>query len=257
MKTNAEWGAAFDVYYNNITSNQAPGLNTYEKSLFLTKAEYEITLNSFSASSKGNNLQQGFDDSAKRQADFSSLMDTVYGEAIVESEVYTPIDTRSHLYALPERVFVVVNETFKIDGEKLPLQVIPLRFDEYTRLMSKPFKRPIKGQAWRLINSGDVNSKIVEIISGPGTDSKSGTYTVRFIRKPKPVIIGPLDGLTIDGYCFIGDGTENAVEWEGCELDSSLHEIILQRAVELAKIAWTTSGNDNTQLMMTAGTRSE
>ena len=28
----------FDVLYNNITSNQAPGLNAYEKSVFLTKA---------------------------------------------------------------------------------------------------------------------------------------------------------------------------------------------------------------------------
>ena len=76
MKTGAEWEAAFDVYYNNITSNQAPGLNTHEKCLFLTKAEYEITLDYFSANSKGNTLGQGFDDSAKRQADFSSLMMT-------------------------------------------------------------------------------------------------------------------------------------------------------------------------------------
>ena len=71
-----EFSDQFDVLYNNITSNQAPGLNEYEKSLFLTKAEKEIVKNYFTAQSKGNNIGQGFDDSAKRQADFSILMKT-------------------------------------------------------------------------------------------------------------------------------------------------------------------------------------
>ena len=30
-----EFSTEFDVLYNNVTSNQAPGLNEYEKSLFL------------------------------------------------------------------------------------------------------------------------------------------------------------------------------------------------------------------------------
>ena len=37
--TLAEFSDQFDVLYNNITSNQAPGLNEYEKSVVLTKAE--------------------------------------------------------------------------------------------------------------------------------------------------------------------------------------------------------------------------
>jgi hypothetical protein len=36
--TNPEFSDEFDIYYNNITSNQAPGLNEYEKSVFLTEA---------------------------------------------------------------------------------------------------------------------------------------------------------------------------------------------------------------------------
>lgn len=39
----------FDILYNNITSNQAPGLNVYEKSLFLTKAQDELIKNYFIA----------------------------------------------------------------------------------------------------------------------------------------------------------------------------------------------------------------
>ena len=35
----------FNVLYNNITSNQAPGLNSYEIDLFLTKAQYQLWKN--------------------------------------------------------------------------------------------------------------------------------------------------------------------------------------------------------------------
>ena len=55
--TIAEFSDQFDVLFNNITSNQAPGLNEYEKSLFLTKAEKEIVKNYFSANSVGNSLK--------------------------------------------------------------------------------------------------------------------------------------------------------------------------------------------------------
>ena len=40
--TTTEFSTEFDVLYNNITSNQAPGLNLYEKSVFLTKAQSQL-----------------------------------------------------------------------------------------------------------------------------------------------------------------------------------------------------------------------
>lgn len=36
--TNAEFSNEFDTLFNNITSNQAPGIDEYEKSVFLTQA---------------------------------------------------------------------------------------------------------------------------------------------------------------------------------------------------------------------------
>lgn len=35
---NEEFSNEFDVLYNNISSNQAPGLDQYEKSVFFTRA---------------------------------------------------------------------------------------------------------------------------------------------------------------------------------------------------------------------------
>ena len=244
--TITEFSDQFDVLYNNITSNQAPGLNEYEKSLFLTKAEKEIVKNHFTANSQGNTLQQGFDDSAKRQADFSVLMKT--GACTAVTGTVSKLDPRSSVYTYPTDVFIVINEIVGVEGGFK--QVIPLRYDEYTRLMSKPFKRPLKNQVWRLMNSGTVSgsvaTKTVEIIAGP-SDTITG-YHVRYVRTPKPIIVGNLDGLTIDGVSAVSTV---------CEIDPILHEDILQRAVELAKIAWTSTGQDNTEAVINAGQRSE
>lgn len=241
-----EFSDQFDVFYNNITSNQAPGLNEYEKSLFLTKAEKEIVKNYFTANSKGNNIGQGFDDSAKRQADFSVLMKTA---SCTATTLTGKIDDRSIAYNYPSDVFIVINESVKV-GTNVK-QVIPLRYDEYTRLMSKPYKRPLKNQVWRLINKGQVSSvgistKTVEIIPGPGDTISS--YSIRYVRTPSPIIVGNLDGLSIDGVSTVSTA---------CEIDPILHDDILQRAVELAKIAWTQTGQDNTQSVLQAGQRSE
>lgn len=70
--TNQEFSNEFDVLYNNIMSNQAPGLDEYEKSVFLTKAQDEIVKNYFNP--KGNKYQEGFDGNEKRQIDFSMIM---------------------------------------------------------------------------------------------------------------------------------------------------------------------------------------
>lgn len=245
--TIGEFSDQFDVLFSNITSNQAPGLNEYEKSLFLTKAEKEIVKNYFTASSAGNTTKEGFDDSAKRQADFSVLMRTGACTTVTMSAT-NKIDERSKVFSYPDDVFIVINETVKV-GSAIK-QVIPLRYDEYTRLMSKPFKRPLKNQVWRLINSGSVSGTVavkrVEIIAGVGEDVSS--YSVRYVRVPKPIVVADLDGLTIDGQ-----GTASSE----CEIDPILHDDILQRAVELAKIAWTSTGQDNAQPMIQAGQRSE
>lgn len=44
-----EFSNQFDVLFNNITSNEAPGVNEYEKSIFLTKAQDEVVKNHFTA----------------------------------------------------------------------------------------------------------------------------------------------------------------------------------------------------------------
>lgn len=319
--TGSEFSNQFDVLYNNITSNQAPGLNEYEKSVFLTKAQDELVKNYFLPQS--NAKQAGYDGSAKRQMDFSMLMKSVGGKEItppannvvnattddyIEDVTHSrSYDPRAALYAIPLDLFIPINESLRFivrtSGSgagtynyttAFQRQVIPLSFEEYTRLMNKPYKEPLKGQAWRLLTNNteyaedgyrDTDSQIIkgkmaEIILGHNDikwlkAAESGKprilqYLIRYIRRPKPILVAPIDsyGLSIAGhdgyytdsedydtaYKFNDDGTEIL---NPCELDESLHEEILQRAVELAKIAWTATGQENVQLVMQAGQRSE
>lgn len=234
---NPEFSNEFDVLYNNITSNQAPGLNEYEKSVLLTKAQNEIVKNYFNP--KGNKYQEGFDSSAKRQIDFSELTTT---SKIVATATGTTYDKRGKLYSLPDNLMIIIQES--VDTNNGTLQVVPIRFDEYMRLMSKPYKEPLKWQAWRLITDSStlINAEIIAHSS-----DVINSYNIRYIRKPRPIVLVDLSteygDLTIDG---VGTASE-------CELNSEIHPEILQRAVEMAKVIYTGDANSMVQI----GQRSE
>lgn len=103
----------FETLYNNIGSPQAPGLNAYEKSVFLTKAQDEILKNYFNPKSKGNNTQDGFDDNAKRQVDFSMLTSVETKSSSFGSPLFDTRDnTRS--VTLPERLMFAINEMVEV-----------------------------------------------------------------------------------------------------------------------------------------------
>lgn len=249
-----EFSDQFDVLYNNITSNQAPGLTEYEKSVFLTKSQDEVLKNYFNP--KGNKYQEGFDGNQKRQIDFSMLMSQDTPGVTAGAGNFDSRTTGVAKTSLPNDAWMIINEKVTVTRNSVTnvyLTVKPISFEEYDRLMSKPFKRPLKYQAWRLITkvSASNSSTTVDLIAGP-SDTITG-YSVRYIRRPLPIIIGDLDGLSINGYTY-GTGTNKT---QGCELDPIIHEEILQRAVELAKVAWTATGQDNLQAVMQAGQRSE
>lgn len=233
-----EFSNSFDILYNNIMSNAAPGINEYEKSVLLTKAQDEVLKNYFNP--KGNKYQEGFDGSAKRQIDFSGLISV----AECTSLSGAGFDLRAKIYRMPEDVFLIINETLTTDtGVK---QVVPISFDEYSRLMSKPYKEPLKYQAWRLVTEGSGSDNVVvEVI--PHSGETVSKYTVRYVRRPKPIVL-------VDLASEYGDVSINGVSTiSECELNPLIHEEILQRAVELAKIVYTGDANG----LLQVGQRSE
>lgn len=240
--TTQEFSSEFDVLYNNIMSNAAPGLDEYEKSVFLTKAQSEILKNYFNP--KGNKYQEGFDDSAKRQIDFSSLVRVAEPTIISSDSSYIKMDDRSKLYTIPTDILFIVNETAKLTSGSSSryLSIVPISFEEYNRLMSKPYKCPLKNQGWRLLQYS--SKGVAEVIVVGGTLSE---YKIRYIKRPKPIILADLD----ETYSNVSIDRETSVS--ECELDPILHPEILQRAVELAKAAYTGDLKSSVEL----GQRSE
>ena len=244
--TNQEFSNEFDVLYNNIMSNQAPGLDEYEKSVFLTKAQDEIVKNYFNP--KGNKYQEGFDGNEKRQIDFSMIMRST---KISSGFTDGTFDSRGKVVTINSDVMMILNEYVTVTrarsvgdtnstSETVRLTIVPINYTEYSRLMSKPFKRPLKWQAWRLLTN-DGTIKKAEIIVGPNDTLTA--YNIRYIKRPQAIILSDLEGVTLD----------NKTTAQECELDPILHQEILQRAVELAKAAYIGDLNSNIE----TGKRSE
>ena len=243
--TTQEFSNEFDVLYNNIMNNQAPGLDEYEKSVFLTKAQLEILKNYFNP--KGNKYGQGFDENAKRQIDFSTLITAAKPSLYTAPTSYVKFDDRSKLYKMPSDILIMLNETGinTVDGVKRLISIIPMNYEEYARLMSKPYKQPLKNQGWRLFQSIDGVDFISEVVIK--YNSTLTDYKIRYVRRPKPIILANLadeySNVSIDGRTAITE----------CELDPIIHPEILQRAVELAKSAYTGDLKSSVEL----GQRSE
>lgn len=248
--TNYEFSNEFDILYNNISSNQAPGLDEYEKSVFLTKAQEEILKNHFTSKTdaQGNFLTPGFDDSEKRQIDFSNSLVIYKNNTTITPSTYDI--SQNHIdIEIPMDVMMVLNEFVNVTRNDITkqLNVIPIKYTEFSLKSSKPYIYPLKNQAWRLfvIHDASLNRKIATIVMGPFDTFVN--YVLRYIKKPKPIILIDLpNNLTINDE-------HKATE---CELDPILHQEILQRAVELAKVHYGGDLNQNTQIIQT-GQRSE
>ena len=81
----------------------------------------------------------------------------------------------------------------------------------------------------------------------PHSGETVSKYTIRYVRRPKPIVL-------VDLASEYGDVSINGVSTiSECELNPLIHEEILQRAVEMAKIVYTGDANG----LLQAGQRSE
>lgn len=198
-----EFSTEFDVLYNNVTSNQAPGINEYEKSVFLTKAQAQLVNEYFNQRTDG--FGGGFDGSQKRQYDFSSITRienlfevNSFGERITSTE---KLDRRSKVFLFPQDYFLAVNEI--LSDDKWQYSVTPISHSEYQRLMLKPYNFPVKRGAWRIITNKKSCNCVHEDSEGNplGEVTVDGEYRISTTyntqgKKLKPTINSFSDGDT-------------------------------------------------------------
>lgn len=256
--TTTEMSNEFDILYNQVNSNQAPGVDEYEKSVFLTKAQNQVILAKFDP--RGNKFQSGFninDLGQLRQYDFSTLIDNAELDRVT-SQQYSPYDPRAITFVLPDDYFLTLNESVveNYDGVPYIYQIIDISYNDYTRLMQKPYQYPPKRSVWKLITKNGSVEEQIEVEDNPqvaqiqtergarlhtvqnieisGTfceligkfiNENDITYKMRYVKRPTPIVLVDLsdENLSIDNV-----STETP-----CMLPEGVHHIIVQRAVEL------------------------
>ena len=262
--TTQEFSNTFDTLLNSYNSQGMFGeqaskgeivLDEYEKSVLLTQAQDIILKQYF----EGVGVNGGFDDSSRRQVDFSNLI-TVEEITKEENPVLTPYDERSLIYKTPTtetgkaKVLYMLNEKIVVSttsGQpavttKRQYVVVPINYKEYDRQMSKAYAQPLKKQAWRLFQDNgpsgnstiDLYSEIIPVENSI-VNGEIPKYKIRYIRRPQPIILTNLDFVTqadleIDGVKTISE----------CELNPIIHMDILNKAVELA---YSTRGGGSTK----------
>lgn len=134
-----------------------------------------------------------------------------------------PLKDKSYFFTIPEDVMFITYEYGKhlyvknnIPYTKEFLVYVTSQ-DELDKVYKNPFRGPSDTRVLRL----DYDSSTIELISNNNIYS----YNIKYIRKPNPIILADLEeDLSINGQYKESE----------CELDSSLHRIILERAVSLA-----------------------
>lgn len=228
--TNSEFSSEFDVMYNNIMSNAAPGLDEYEKSVFLTKAQEQIVIELY-----GNTAGTSFEKDEEARRFLGNLVKTYTTDAKLDNQL--GLSKTSVFFQIPEDVWFITYESAILKDERLgcldgiEAVIVPVSQDYFYRIQKNPFRGPAKGRALRLDNADN----IVEIVS----DYNISKYLLRYLKRPSPIILVDLD--TVGSELSIND-VNTLTE---CELNPVIHRTILDRAVLLAKTAWSSGTGRN------------
>lgn len=228
--TNSEFSSEFDVMYNNIMSNAAPGLDEYEKSVFLTKAQEQIVIELYE-----NTAGTSFEKDEEARRFLGNLVKTYTTDAKLDNQL--GLSKTSVFFQIPEDVWFITYESAILKDERLgcldgiEAVIVPVSQDYFYRIQKNPFRGPAKGRALRLDNADN----IVEIVS----DYNISKYLLRYLKRPSPIILVDLD--TVGSELSI-NGVNTSTE---CELNPVIHRTILDRAVLLAKTAWSSGTGGN------------
>lgn len=222
--TTEEFSNEFDILANSYSTTGEFGkvsgsteFDEYEKSMFLTKAQEELVLDTYNGK---NPFGDSFEKTEEVRRYLSDLIKTTICPQI--NEELNGVSENSKFFKLPLDLWFITYESIQLGGDlgcmsNKTISVVPTTQDEYHRIKKNPFRGAGKRRALRL----DLSDSEVEIIS----DYNIQSYLVRYLSRPTPIILIDLpDNLSINS---ISERTE-------CKLNPVLHRTILERAVKLA-----------------------
>jgi len=219
-----EFKTEFNLVYNNLASNQAPGLDEVEISIYLTKAQMLLT----------DALYAEFEQSEEARRKLAKLVKTVKPSKvtvptsdIVRPEYTTTYSTLSDVrYIINEQVMMSSSADRCIKGKFIKVQ--PVSHDELNTILENPYRFNIR-RALRL-DTGFNDTNYIEILT---KDKNIDYYQIRYIKNPKPIFVYSSSDYddTIEGF------TPPATLTVGTDLGSlpkETHRQIIEMAAKLA-----------------------
>lgn len=208
--TTDEFDLEFDLLYNNINSNLAPGINALEKSMFLTQAQDMFVKSMYEV--------KGFEDD---ESIMQALAPLVKSKDYSSGEFEDDTNINRVQIAKPKDMLYIVYEGAEIENgcSNKFAEVLPVKHDDINKISKNPFRGASKNRVLRTLE----NNSIV-IISKFGLSK----YSVVYIEKPSNIVLKGAAEFGVEGY------TKEA----GCILPAHTHRTILMQAVELAQSAW-------------------
>jgi hypothetical protein len=227
MQTN-DFSSQFDVLLNSYAvsarfgSTDNPGtieLDEYEKSLLLTKSQEDLVIELYSGR---NPIGTSFEETEEMRRYLSRLVKEAKLEPITTSNNKPlGIDSSSKFFTLPADLWFITYESVWISDGKCEsmktMDVYPVTQDEYHRIKRNPFRGANDRRSLRL----DLSDGVIEIVSKYTVTE----YYLRYLRKLQPIVLVNLGNeQDIEGVSTVSE----------CELPETLHQRILDRAVQLA-----------------------
>ena len=181
--TVAELSSEFDILYDNILSSSAPGLDLYEKSVYLTTAQFELVKAAYCGY---NPLKKSFEGDEQKRRELSELVKDYKSLAFIDSA--KNISSKSKLVNIPEDVMYIVYESADITdecGDRVNVEVNPVSYDDLNSSMKNPFRKPKGKRVFRLDISKNATLKNVELVS----EMTLVSYSMRYVKYPSPIIL--------------------------------------------------------------------
>lgn len=229
--------------------NPANGLaafsfDEYEKSLFLTEAQNIYVLQCYNGGLTGNSFEKSEESRKAIDVLLKSNRITERSNVDYHNIMLTSHEQGSKIYRLADDVWFVVYEAVTLHkcscqgqctcsksmlakSKTWNCEVVPVTYDQFARISRNPFRCANKRRCLRLDvrRTVDLTEKVgryVEIVS----KYPIREYYYKYLRKPKPIILVNLGGTGLE--------IEGETSPMGCELQESVHQSIVDAAVQLA-----------------------
>ena len=212
--TSQEMSREFNIIFESVASMAAPGYTEYEKSVLLTQAQEEVTIET---------AQKAMDSNDFARTVLEKLITRYSTPTVAEDFDVIKSTTTNRVYkmtlpASPQPQFFYPYIEFACTGTGTTYYervCKPVDYDSYYTSIANPYANPYKDLYWRLYDNGYL------IIVTDGTALATPYIKGLYIKKPTPIITENLTG---------GKTIDNSAT----ATDSCLHEVVHREIVNRA-----------------------